>query len=248
MPDALISFWCNSVLGKTRATVRFHSLNTPTLFPYQDLCPLFFPLDCDALLLFSHQVVSDSSSVHGVSQARILEKVAISFFMGSSRPRNWICWKVDSLPLNQWCYPPNMNMMHLLIPSCFNSNVTPLWLFCRNLFFCPENRTLAHCMQQEWKLIYCHLVPCSNILWGFLWLPCSIQWSWIKLWGSLITIGAAKAEPVSKLPSAEIKRERIQENWLFVFPFACHMWKWLIPNDKYNTRDDYGFRVIGYLV
>ena len=32
----------------------FHSLNTPSLFPYQDLCPLFFPLDCDALLLFSH--------------------------------------------------------------------------------------------------------------------------------------------------------------------------------------------------
>ena len=165
--------------------------------------------------------MSDSSSVHGVSQARRLERVAISFSVGSSRPSDWIRWKLDFLPLNPWCYPPNMNMMHLWIPSCFNSNVTPLWILCLTLFFRPENRTLAHCMQQEWKLIYCHLVPCSNILWGFLWLPCSIQWSWIKLWGSLITIGAAKAEPVSKLPSAEIKRERIQENRLFVCFFFC---------------------------
>ena len=42
------------------------------------------------------------------------------------------------------------------------------------------------------------------------------------LWGNLITIGAAKAESVSKLPSAEIKSERIQENWLF-FAFARQM-------------------------
>ena len=28
-------------------------------------------------------------SVHGIIQARILEQVAVSFFMGSSRPRNW---------------------------------------------------------------------------------------------------------------------------------------------------------------
>ena len=32
---------------------------------------------------------SPGSSVHGISQARILEWVAISFFRGSSRPRDW---------------------------------------------------------------------------------------------------------------------------------------------------------------
>ena len=31
------------------------------------------------------------SSVHGISQARILEWVAIPFFRGSSRPRDWTC-------------------------------------------------------------------------------------------------------------------------------------------------------------
>ena len=57
------------------------------------------------LLLFSHSVMSDSfvtpwtplephgappdSSVHGISQARILEKVAISFSRGSFWPRDW---------------------------------------------------------------------------------------------------------------------------------------------------------------
>ena len=32
------------------------------------------------------------SSVHGISQARILEWVAIFFSMGSSQPRNWTCF------------------------------------------------------------------------------------------------------------------------------------------------------------
>ena len=42
----------------------------------------------------SHSVVSDSllelpcSSVHGILQARLLEWVAISFFRGSSQPRD----------------------------------------------------------------------------------------------------------------------------------------------------------------
>ena len=52
------------------------------------------------LLLFSCSVVSDSfltpwtvtlqaSSVHGISQARILEWAAVFFSRGSSRPRDW---------------------------------------------------------------------------------------------------------------------------------------------------------------
>ena len=51
------------------------------------------------LLLFSYSVVSDAlqphrlqpsgSSVHGISQARILEWVAISLSRGSSRPSDW---------------------------------------------------------------------------------------------------------------------------------------------------------------
>ena len=53
----------------------------------------------NTVLLFSRSVVSNSgtpwaiprgSSVHGISQARILEWVPISFSRGSSRPRDWI--------------------------------------------------------------------------------------------------------------------------------------------------------------
>ena len=62
------------------------------------------------LLLFRNYVMSDSlwpmncsppgSSVHGVSQARILKCVTISFSRGSSQPRDWTCllhWQADSL-------------------------------------------------------------------------------------------------------------------------------------------------------
>ena len=45
-------------------------------------CPtLWDPMDCSP----------PGSSVHGISQARILEWVAISFSRGSSLPRDWIC-------------------------------------------------------------------------------------------------------------------------------------------------------------
>ena len=61
--DALVSFLCNSVLGKTRATERFYSFNTLSLFPSQALCPLSLLLYCDAWLLLGHKALSDLSSV-----------------------------------------------------------------------------------------------------------------------------------------------------------------------------------------
>ena len=52
-------------------------------------------------------VAHQGSSVHGISQARILEQVAISFSRGSSQPRDGthvllrlLHWQVDSLPLS----------------------------------------------------------------------------------------------------------------------------------------------------
>ena len=56
-------------------------------------CPtLCGPMDCSP----------PGSSVHGIFQARILERVAISFSRRSSRPRDRILrllhWQVDSLP------------------------------------------------------------------------------------------------------------------------------------------------------
>ena len=62
---------------------------------------LWDPVDC------TPQV----SSVHGISQARILEWVAISFFRASSQPRDWTSisvWQVDSLPLSHRWSPYTM--------------------------------------------------------------------------------------------------------------------------------------------
>ena len=63
------------------------------------LCPILCdPLDC------SHS----GSSVHGISQARILEWVAISYSRESSWPRTWTwlccveCRRIDAFEL--WCW------------------------------------------------------------------------------------------------------------------------------------------------
>lgn len=128
-------------------------------------------------------------------------------------------------------------MMHLWIPSCFNSNVTPLWILCLTLFSVLRIGLPApHCSKNErwYTATWCPSQTFCEAFSGFP-APSSDH----GLWGSLITIGAAKAEPVSKLPSAEIKSERIQENWLF-FAFARQMWKWLDSKWEINTWDDYG--------
>ena len=62
--------------GKSVLLVQFYT--------EQRLCLLFLPLFCDPM-----NCSSPGSSVHGISQARILECVAISFSKGSSWPRDW---------------------------------------------------------------------------------------------------------------------------------------------------------------
>ena len=68
-------------------------MNVPSRFGYVRLC---VPMDCGL----------PGSSVHGISQVRILDWVAISFSRGSSQPRDrspcLLCllhWQVGSLPL-----------------------------------------------------------------------------------------------------------------------------------------------------
>ena len=52
-----------------------------TALPARSCLTLWGPMDCSP----------SGSSVHGISQARILEWVAISFSRGSSQPRDWTC-------------------------------------------------------------------------------------------------------------------------------------------------------------
>ena len=40
------------------------------------------------------------SSVHSILQARILEWIVMTFFRGSSQPRDLLLWQADSLPLS----------------------------------------------------------------------------------------------------------------------------------------------------
>ena len=62
----------------------------------QSCSTLCYPMDCSP----------PDSSVHGISQAGVLEWVAISFSRGSSQTRDWtwlLCllhWQADSLPLH----------------------------------------------------------------------------------------------------------------------------------------------------
>ena len=64
--------------GTGRNPRELHTLSTACMCvcSIAQLCPMNCPMDC-------------SSSVHGISQARILEWVAISFSRGSSWPRSW---------------------------------------------------------------------------------------------------------------------------------------------------------------
>ena len=84
------TMWISSVYTSVPSFLRF-----PPLPPVTPFCVI---TEHKLLLLFSHQAVSDSlrprspgSSVHGISQARILEWVDIFFSRESSWPRNQTC-------------------------------------------------------------------------------------------------------------------------------------------------------------
>ena len=104
------------------------------------LCPtLWDPMDCSP----------QGSSVHGISHARILQWVVISFTRGSSWPRDQTCissWQADSLPLS-----------HLGSPiKKFANNK------CCNV--CGGKGTLLHCY---WE---CKFVPSLwRTVWRFPW-------------------------------------------------------------------------------
>ena len=57
-----------------------------------------------------HGLLPASSSIHGISQARILESVAIFFSRGICLTQGsnlcLLCWQVDSLPLSHQGNPP----------------------------------------------------------------------------------------------------------------------------------------------
>ena len=95
-----------------------------------------------SLLLFSHYVVSDScnpkdyspsgSSVHGISQTRILEWIATPFSRGYVQPRNWTRFS----GIGRWIFfffffttePPGKPILKSVNAQIFNNRtVNKLW-------------------------------------------------------------------------------------------------------------------------
>ena len=74
-------------LAQTPKLLGFLLYNVSNILQISCICglsvmsALCHPMDCRP----------PGSSVHGISQARILERITISFYRGSSQPRNGIC-------------------------------------------------------------------------------------------------------------------------------------------------------------
>ena len=96
---------------------------------YCFLLLIMLPVCCSAVCFFVCSLVTQScptlydpmdysslgSSIYGISQARILKWVAISFSRGSSPPRDRTCFlhqQADSLPLSHQASPNCMVMLH----------------------------------------------------------------------------------------------------------------------------------------
>ena len=108
------------------------------------------------------------SSVHGISQPRILERVAISFSRGSSRPRGRIrvsALEADSLPLS---HQGSLNTINTYLRMRSQSEVIITMDFnCRWFYWITGN-----------------FLKCDKVLWLhrrmslFLRLACSIIYKW----------------------------------------------------------------------
>ena len=94
-----------------------------------------------ALLLFSHWVVwlfcdpvdcsQLGSSIHGISQARRLKQVAISFSRGSSQPRDWTCVSCVSCIGRRILYHwATREAHHIYIYVCAHTHTIPFWRKC----------------------------------------------------------------------------------------------------------------------
>ena len=124
------------------------------------------------------------SSVHGISQARILEWVAISFSRGSSRPRDqtciscigrrilyhWATWKAPgsgSVPIKKMCssLPSPTTQVTLETRYCLYKIYHSDFVFTGNVNLCPllpkSNSLPNHCLRKTHFLNIAVIWPCS---------------------------------------------------------------------------------------
>ena len=113
-------------------------------------CAQMWPTLCDLM-----DCGPQGSTVHGISQARILEWVAISFSRGSSQPRGWIwvaCflhWLADSSQLSYLGSPPHWGLQSSIstftsTPSIGNVALSSQCFFDYTIFVSPLAPSQAH--------------------------------------------------------------------------------------------------------
>ena len=135
-------------------------------------CPtLCDPLDCSLL----------GSSVHGIFQARIPERVAISSSRGSSRPRDWthisFIGRQDSLLLSHQGSSLSLKIVYNLIvnePLPSLPSISPHKPFAfSKLLCCKGYDEMLHSFSSQ-----CPQVQCNS--WMNTWRPCH-YWDYRKL-------------------------------------------------------------------
>ena len=106
------------------------------------------------------------ASVHGISQARILEWVALSFSRGASQLRDWTCIScIGRQILYQWATweaQPYIQSAQLL--SHFRLFVTPWTAACQASLSITNSQNLLKLMSMELVMPSNHLILCCPLL------------------------------------------------------------------------------------
>ena len=120
-------------------------------------------------LFGSHELKPPGSFVHGISQAKILEWVVISFSRGSSQPRNWTCVSY----IGRWTLlpesPQEVQSKHLLfskyVIEYIRKAVSLQYCFCGK--FCYSNCVFCFyfifCQLKFFKVIGLFLQDFDNV-------------------------------------------------------------------------------------
>ena len=145
--------WSNTFSGGPSVTRLPKNATFPHRFPLvhaESLKPcqtLWGPMDCSP----------PGSSAHGISQARILQCVAISFSRASSRPRDWICISyIGRWVLYYWATREAQVCVYTILKCPFKqfseNNERP----CKSYFlfeFCCYGQRFYHCFH-NWMEVW----------------------------------------------------------------------------------------------
>ena len=106
------------------------------------------------------------SSVHEISQARILEWIIISFSRGSSHPRDWTCVSWVSYTAGRFFTTSHQGRPYIVSVSQSVQLLSPVWLFAAHglqytRLPCPSlTPGVCSCPSSQW----CHPIISSSVI------------------------------------------------------------------------------------